>query len=309
MENIQALKDRMTLTPDAIVNPDAAEVFGDIRSATYALVLLAAGKGTRFGTAPKCVQPVRGIPLARHSINAFRRVCPAPCITLVGYAHEEVMAKLAGDNLYVKTANPTGGTAWAAFEALCVPGLMENNPLLVIAMGDRIIPDSIFRRLLDTHNADGTEADMTLLSAVYTPPSQHGKGRILRDLRGQISRIVEQCDIDTMNDSMERRSFNNLTEANCPLYAIRAHTLHRYLGGLRNDNAQHQYYFTDLVGAIRQDGGSIRTLSICDSDPEYVLLCSDVTRPPDLARLESILASSAATPPDSANPVQAAAGI
>ncbi len=307
VSHVQSLSERVTLTAEAVVNPGAAKLFGGIHSTLRILVLLAAGKGTRFGTSPKCVQMVRGVPLARHSINAFRRLYQAPCITLVGYAHDEVMARLGEDVLYVKTANPTGGTAWAAFEALCVPGLVESNPLLIISMGDRIIPESIFRRLLETHEADGREADLTLLSAFYAPPAQHGKGRLIRDEQGHLAHILEQCDIDAMSDPVERQKLDALTEANCPLYAVRASTLRRFLGDLRNDNAQEQFYFTDLIGAIRRDGGEIRTLSTRASDPEYILLCSDVTRPPDLTRLESILATSNLDVPDVASSVQAAA--
>jgi hypothetical protein len=305
----QALSDHVTLTPDAVVNPGAADLFGGIRTASHVLVLLAAGKGTRFGTSPKCVQPVRGMPLARHSIEAFRRVRQAPCITLVGYAHEEVMARLGADNLYVKTSNPTGGTALAAYEVLSVPGLEQSNPILVISMGDRVIPESIFRGLLATHEAGGQEADLTLLSACYVPPAQHGKGRIIRDSAGRIMRILEQCDIDALGDPMERQRFDALTEANCPLFAVRARTLRRKLGGLRNDNAQGQYYFTDLVDVVRRDGGDIRTLTARVSDPEYLLLCSDVTRPPDLARLESVLARFAPDAADAASSVLAAAEV
>ena len=122
MKNAQALSERVTLSAEAVLNPIAASAFGGPGSAPRVLVLLAAGKGTRFGTSPKCVQPVRGTPLARHTIDAFRRVGPAPCIALVGYAREEVMERLGADNVYVQTSNPTGGTAWAAYEALCVPG-------------------------------------------------------------------------------------------------------------------------------------------------------------------------------------------
>ncbi len=305
----QTLSERVLLTPDAVMNPKAAEAYGGVRSAAVVLVLLAAGKGTRFGTSPKCVQPVRGVPLARHSVNAFRRLRPAPCITLVGYACEEVMARLGSDNVYVKTANPTGGTAWAAYEALSVPGLLESNPLLVISMGDRVIPETVFRRLLDTHGAGAGEADLTLLSAFYAPPAQHGKGRILRDAAGRIQRILEQNDIDGMADPVERQRLDELTEANCPLYAVRARTLHRLLGGLRNDNAQAQYYFTDLVEALRREDGDLRTISTRPSDPDYLVLCSDVTRPPDLARLESVLAAADADGAVTADSVRAAAEV
>ena len=261
MSDAQTLSERVTLSAAAAVNPGAAVLYGGIRADGHVLVLLAAGKDTRFGTAPKCVQPVRSTPLARHSIDAFRRAAPAPCVVLVGHAHEEVMARLGGDNVYVRTANPTGGTAWAAYEALSVSGLLESDPLLVVTMGDRVIPDAIFRRLLDTHAAGPREADLTLLSAFYAPPAQHGKGRILRDASGRILRILEQNDIDAIGDPAERQRLEGLAEANCPLYAVRARTLHRLLGQLRNDNAQSQYYFTDLVEALVREGGEVRTLS------------------------------------------------
>lgn len=286
-----ALQDLVKLSADRILNPDALAHHGGIQKADCLLVVLAAGKGTRFGTAPKCVQPVRGIPLGRHSINAFRSRFPAPCIGLVGYAHEEVMAGLGADNIYVQSANPTGGTAFAALEALCVSELEQLNTLLVITMGDRIVPASVFQHLLEVHRGGEREADLTLLSVRYVPPAQHGKGRILRDSDGRIQRIIEQPDIDSMPEPEDRRHLEELVEGNCPLYAVRARTLRERLGKLTNDNAQGQYYFTDLVESICQDGGRVRAVTIQESDPEYILLCSDVTHPADLARLESILSS------------------
>ncbi|MCF7837449.1 MAG: NTP transferase domain-containing protein [Candidatus Marinimicrobia bacterium] len=280
------------LEPEKWLNPS---VWGAARfppDAPVALVMLAAGKGTRFGTAPKCVQPVRGVPLACHSINHFEQVQPAPCICLVSHAAGEVMAGLGAGPAFVRSANPTGGTAFAAFETLCIPGLEAANPLLVITMGDRIVPDSVFRRLLAVHRAGRREADLTLLALEYVPPAQHGKGRILRDAHGRIVRIMEQRDIDVLNDPDERRRHDDLTEANCPLYVLRARTL-RLLGAVHNDNAQQQYYVTDLVDRLARAGQDIRTLTLTDEDPAYTLLCSDVTRPADLARLESLLAAPA----------------
>lgn len=291
--------------------PDASKVLNPLpggfpADAPAALVILAAGKGTRFGTAPKCVQPVRGVPLARHSIDAFRRVQPAPCVCLVGYAHEEVRLRLGPGNLYVLTANPAGGTAFAAYEALSVPGLEAANPLLAITMGDRIVPESIFRRLLETHRDGGREADLTLLSVRYVPPSQHGKGRILRGVSGRIERILEQRDIDAISDPAARQRVDELAEGNCPLYLLRARELRR-LGALHNDNAQGQYYLTDLVAAIAESGGDVRTVTVTEVEPEYALLCSDVTRPADLARLESLLAASASDAASGEATVEAAA--
>ncbi len=107
--------------------------------------------------------------------------------------------------------------------------------------------------------------------------------------------IIEQRDIDRLNNSSLREQLQEITEGNCPLYAIRAKTLRRYLNHLTNLNAQRQYYLTDVVEAISSDGGDIRTVTTTVADPEYDLLCSDVTRPMDLALLEGLMASASST--------------
>src|SRR5512135_3173002 len=155
------------------------------------LVILAAGKGTRFGQAPKCIQPVRGTPLARHSIDAFRRFSPSPVVCLVGYRHEEVSGALGKDNIYIRSDQPAGGTAYAALEAFSVPYLQKLNPLLIITMGDRIVTPGIFRRLCETHSAGTREADLTCLTAIYETPKNRGKGRVLRDGHQRVLWIIE----------------------------------------------------------------------------------------------------------------------
>lgn len=284
-----ALRDRVELSAERIINPDALAKYGGIRKADCVLVVLAAGKGTRFGTPPKCVQPLHGVPLGRYSIDAFRSRFPAPCICIVGHAREEVMSGLGSDNIYVLSKNSTGGTAFAALESLCVTDLERFNSLLVISMGDRIVPSSIFQRLLDLHRGAGREADLTLLSVQYVPPAQHGRGRILRGADGRIRKLIEQRDIDNIPGSEERRRLEDLVEGNCSLYAVRARALRERLGKLTNDNAQGQYYLTGMVESISRDGGIVRTLTISASDPEYVFVCSDVSRSADLARLKESL--------------------
>ena len=277
------------VTPEKVLNPEAVARGGGLTPDSTVLVLLAAGMGTRFGQAPKCIQPVRGIPLARHTIDAFRRFNAAPVICLVGYQHEAVQAALGNDNAYIVSDDPKGGTAFAAFEAFCVPALLEQNPLMIVTMGDRIVPPSIFRRLRETHCGGTAEADLTFLSAVYEPPKNHGKGRVVRDENRRVLRIIEQRDIDGLADGAARQQLLALTEGNCPLYAIRARTLQRCLAGLTNANSQHQYYLTDIVETISRDGGEIRTVTTKVEEPEYELLCCDVTQPKDLPLLEGIL--------------------
>jgi len=158
-------------------------------------------------------------------------------------------------------------------------------------MGDRIVPSSVFRHLCEIHRAGAREAGLTFLTALYEPPKNHGKGRVLRDQARRVVRIVEERDILAEPDAAARQALLDLTEGNCPLYVIRAATLRRYLENLTNANAQGQYYLTDIIQAISRDGGEIRTATTTPADPEYDLLCADVTQPMDLALLEGILAS------------------
>jgi hypothetical protein len=74
------------------------------------------------------------------------------------------------------------------------------------------------------------------------------------------------------------------------VYVLRAATLRHYLGNVTPDNAQRQYYFTDIVEAICQDNGLIRSVTIRPGDAEYDIVCADVTRVEDLPRLERALA-------------------
>jgi GTP:adenosylcobinamide-phosphate guanylyltransferase len=286
-----SLKEAASLSPEKLLNPEALTKYGGITADAPVLVVLSAGKGTRFGREPKCIQPVHGTPLARHSMDAFRRVKAAPVISLVGYRHEDVSSALGDDNIYVLSDNPAGGTAFAAYEAFSVPGLSDINPLLIITMGDRIVPSSIYRRLWEHHSAQNTEADLTLLTAEYEPPRNRGKGRIVRGEDQCITRIVEERDILAEEEELTRKVLLDLTEGNCPLYAIRAATLQGYLQELSNNNAQGQFYITDIIHKIHRAGGEIRSITTTLEDPEYDLLCSDVTKPSDLALIEGILSS------------------
>ena len=125
-------------------------------------------------------------------------------------------------------------------------------------MGDRVVTCSVFRRLYETHVLGAREADLTLLTAIYEPPKNRGKGRVVRDPNSRILQIVEQRDIDAIPQHGLRQALLDSTEGNCPLYAIRAATLRRHLSRLTNDNAQGQYYFTDVVEA------SVKTAAISE---------------------------------------------
>ncbi|MGI5832826.1 MAG: NTP transferase domain-containing protein [Thermoguttaceae bacterium] len=317
---------QVRLNPEKIRDPHGAR--HGITSETPVLILLAAGKGTRFGTDPKCIAPVLGKPLARHSIDNFLRFSSgAKVLGVVGYKHEEVAAALGDDVVAVVSENPVGGTAWAVYEAFSVSELLEKNPPVVISMGDRMVPSEIFRRIVSVHlgreagnETHGEEtagkgprqADLTILTAIYDAKRIRGKGRVVRNEKKRIVRIMEERDImalaggesstgteegqnaDASKESTEeknllRNAFLSLHEGNCPLYVIRARKLMELLMLLSNDNAQNQYYLTDIIEKVASEGGMIRSITVSPSDPEFEILCADVTRMEDIPRLESAL--------------------
>ena len=310
---------KVSLPPEKLRDPHCLRE--EITRETPVLILLAAGKGTRFGTNPKCIAPVREKPLARHSLNAFRQTFRnAQAICVVGYKNDEVAAALGDDNLYVVSDNPVGGTAWAVYEAFCVPELIEKNPLVVISMGDRVVPAEIFEKITAIHlgrsgeeNESG-EADLTMLTALYDSTRIKGKGRIVRNKQKKIVRIMEERDILALSSEtassneasrggddlaqalaaddnrLLQNAFLSLNEGNCPLYVIRAQKLMSLLMLLSDNNAQNQYYLTDIIERIAANDGVIRSLTITSSEPEYGILCADITRSGDIPQLEAILA-------------------
>jgi hypothetical protein len=110
-------------------------------------------------------------------------------------------------------------------------------------------------------------------------------------------KIVEERDL-TPEDAACIDHPSGLIECNSPLYILRADTLLRYSQRLTNDNAQGQYYLTDIVGMISAEGGDIRTLTVAPDEPAYELLSADVTRPADLIFLEDVLSRTRPTSPD-----------
>ena len=200
------LSETARLSEGKVLNPERMRSVFDAATDRPVAIVLAAGKGTRFGIEPTCVQRVGGKPLARHSIDAFARRYGGPVVCLVHYRQDDVMAALDDDVVYVHSDDPTGGTAYAAFEAFSVAYLRERNPLLFLTMGDRIVPETVFAGMEARHGEDaGDGPRLTLLAARYEPPRHVGKGRLERDARGRITRIVEQRDIDASPDQ-ERKA-------------------------------------------------------------------------------------------------------
>jgi bifunctional UDP-N-acetylglucosamine pyrophosphorylase/glucosamine-1-phosphate N-acetyltransferase len=203
------------------------------------VVVLAAGQGKRMHSAlPKVLQPLAGRPLLEHVIRAARALHPADIHVVYGHGGEQVRAAFAAqpDHEWALQAEQLG-TGHAVLQAM--PAIPDDNRVLVLCGDVPLIRPQTIERLVD----EGARGKLSLLTAVLGDAT--GYGRVLRDGAGRVTRIVEHKDAT----AEERRG----NEINTGLMALDARALRRYLGNLKNDNAQREYYLTDVIAMAFAD--------------------------------------------------------
>jgi bifunctional UDP-N-acetylglucosamine pyrophosphorylase/glucosamine-1-phosphate N-acetyltransferase len=217
-----------------------------------AAVILAAGKSTRMRSRlPKPLHPLCGLPLTRHVIEACRAAGVERCIVVIGYEAEAVRNGLGGDLEYVLQAEQRGtGDAAMAAEPL----LRDFRGTVLALAGDvpLLRPETLVR-MICRHRETGAAA--TLLTAFLDDPA--GYGRILRAPGGTVARIVEHRDA-----TPEERT---VREWNPSLYCFEASALFPALAGVRPDNAQGEYYLTDVIGALTGRGLRVEAVPVEDA--------------------------------------------
>ena len=217
------------------------------------IVILAAGQGTRMKSLlPKVLHPLGGKPLLQHVINMAETI-PNSNITVVsGYGSEQIQNSIAGKDLkYVYQAEQLG-TANAVQTA--APNLDSNGTTLVL-YGD--VPLISSKTVLSTLKVVNNNT-MGLLTVVLEKPE--GYGRIVRDRKGDICGIIEQKDATTQQLEIQ--------EVNTGVMAIRTKFLQKWLPQIGNDNAQNEYYLTDLISIANRAG--IKIEAVNPGTPEEV---------------------------------------
>ena len=219
-------------------------------------VILAAGKGTRLKShTAKVLQRAAGLPLLEHVLRAVAPLQPRATLVVVGHQAEAVELAFAGRGLSFVRQEPQLGTGHALLVARAA--LPAHGTVLVLSGDVPLLRPRTLAQLLEAHLADG--ADATLLTAVLDEPGAYG--RVLRGADGRPQAVVEARDA-----TPEQRACR---EINVGLYAFEAAALLRALDGLRPENAQGEYYLTDVVAALSADGA--RLLGAAADDAGEVL--------------------------------------
>ena len=203
------------------------------------VVILAGGQGKRMNSdLPKVLQPLAGRPLLSHVIDCARDLDPDSIHVVYGYGGEQVRQALGDAPVQWALQAEQLGTGHALMQAM--PSIADDETVLVLYGDVPLVGRETLKQLL----TQSGERSIAVLSVILDDPA--GYGRVLRDAAGNVVRIVEEKDATTKE--------RGIREVNTGLLAAHARHLRRWLGSLRNDNAQSEYYLTDVVVAAVKDG-------------------------------------------------------
>jgi len=203
------------------------------------VVILAAGQGKRMKSdLPKVLQPVAGRPMLDHVIRCAAGLAPDAIHVVYGHGGERVREALAAAPVAWVLQAEQHGTGHAVMQA--APAIPDDHTVLVLYGDVPLTQAATLRALLDRAG----RSSLAILSVRLPDPI--GYGRVLRDNAGSVYRIVEQKDATRKELAVD--------EVNTGLMAAPAGRLKGWLARLSNDNAQGEYYLTDVVAmAVRDD--------------------------------------------------------
>lgn len=219
-------------------------------------IILAAGSGTRMKSAkPKVAHELLGKPLVRWVVDAAREAGVGIVISVLGHGID-VVRPLVEHDTQVVVQQQRNGTADAVNSAREACEGMTGSLLVLSGDCPLIRPETIAGLARAREEADAAVAVLTMEAE-----NPFGYGRIIRDAQGQVECIVEQKDCTPEQAAV--------TECNSGFYCFDAQYLFDALNRVSNENAQGEFYLTDVIGIARADGRSV--VALCAEDPEECL--------------------------------------
>ncbi len=229
------------------------------------VVILAAGKGTRMRSqTPKVLHTLAGKPMVSHVLETAAGLQPARTHVVIGHGAEQLREALANDDVTFAVQAEQKGTGHAVAQAVDQLG----SGKVLVLYGD--VP-LIQRETLSALLAHVDEQHMGLLTVTLDDPT--GYGRIVRNEAGDAVAIVEQKDAGALELA--------ITECNTGIMAMTSAQLARWLPRLSADNAQGEYYLTDVIEMAANDG-----IKVCTEQPASAAEVEGVNNRAQMARLE-----------------------
>ena len=216
-------------------------------------IILAAGKGTRMKSdLPKVLHKVAGISMLEHVFRSVNAIDPEKTVTVVGHKAELVEQVLAGQTDFVRQTEQLG----TGHAVMMAEPVLENltGQTLVIAGDTPLITGESLKNLIDFHINHKNVA--TILTAEADNP--FGYGRIVRNQHEEVLKIVEQKDASDFEQQIK--------EINTGTYVFDNARLFEALKNINTNNAQGEYYITDVIGIFRENGEKVGAYTLKDFD-------------------------------------------
>jgi bifunctional UDP-N-acetylglucosamine pyrophosphorylase/glucosamine-1-phosphate N-acetyltransferase len=229
---------------------------------SIAAIILAAGKGTRMKSdLVKVMHPLAGAPLIEYPLTAAQEADASRIVLVIGHQADAVRSFLAArDDIAFALQEEQNGTGHAV--ACAAPYLRDFHGKVLILCGDvPLIESATLRNMLNRHEQQ--QATVTVLTASLENP--HGYGRIIKNSAGAITAIVEEKDA-----TAEQRA---IREINSGIYCVESEFLFDAVARLGSDNAQGEYYLTDIIRMAVDKGLSCTAHPI--EDPLEVMGIND----------------------------------
>ena len=216
-------------------------------------IILAAGKGTRMKSdLPKVLHKVAGISMLEHVFRSVNAIDPEKTVTVIGHKAELVEQVLAGQTDFVRQTEQLG----TGHAVMMAEPVLENltGQTLVIAGDTPLITGESLKNLIDFHINHKNVA--TILTAEADNP--FGYGRIVRNQHDEVLKIVEQKDASDFEQQIK--------EINTGTYVFDNARLFEALKNINTNNAQGEYYITDVIGIFRENGEKVGAYTLKDFD-------------------------------------------
>lgn len=243
-------------------------------SKDLSVIVLAAGKGKRMKSQiPKVLHPILGQPLLHYILATIKELNPKNVFTVTGYKKESVISYIKSNFPEVNTVVQEDqlGTAHAVYTVREKRDSLAKNTL-VLSADTPLISSKTLKELIK--NKEKTGSRVSLVTAVVPDPG--GYGRIIKDGKGDIARIVEEAD----TDAGERK----IKEVNTSIYCFETESLFDNIKKIETQNVQNEYYLTDIIETLVKGGNKVSCLKIRD----YIEI-KGVNNRVQLSRLESIM--------------------
>lgn len=222
---------------------------------SLASIVLAAGKGTRMKSGLiKVLHPVAGTPMIAWPVAAARDAGSDPIVLVIGHQANAVQGAFRGAaDIRCAMQEEQLGTGHAV--ACALDALTGFRGTVLILCGDTpLLRTETLKSMLDYHRDN--RAAITVLTALMDDP--YGYGRVVRDTEGRVTRIVEEKDADPEEQEIR--------EINSGIYCMDSDFLFNNIRGIGNDNAQGEYYLTDLLAIAVRKGLTCLALPTDDAD-------------------------------------------